>query len=1046
MNPLTCADFDGFFHELHGRGGNPYDWQRRLAKRLAKPPSGEEDEPRGWPNIVDLPTGSGKTACIEIAVFALACQASWTKPDGTAPRRIFFCVNRRVIVDEAHQRAEKIAKAIWKAERDADESKPTLRRVANALRSASSIASPKLPPLDVLELRGGIYRDNRWARSSTHPTIVCTTIDQLGSRLLFRGYGVSPNAAPIQAALIAYDSLVLLDEAHISRPFLQTLEFVQRYLDPERWAKQRMGVHPMIVVPLTATPPQGVNDTNVIRLEPKDRDNTGLDKRLKASKPTKLLSVSDIIQSAVAEVEALAKGPPIAVGVIVNRVATAKAIYEQLRDKHPDTLVVLVIGSMRPIDRDRQAERLRSTVGPDRPKVATEASFVVATQCLEVGADYDFDALVTECASLDALRQRFGRLNRGGREIDAQAVILVDSGQVRQESQLDDNKPLDPIYGNALSRTWNWLIEHAEVLRVEQAASAKTTRRRPSAAQATVEIHRIDFGIDAITATLHEDDEDGRIPLTLLAPSASRNAPVMLPAYVDFWCQTSPRPTPDPEVSLFIHGPQSGEPDVQVCWRADLLEDDHLKRSDWCEIVGLLPPTAAECMTVPISRLRRWLIHNAENADQGDLLGTKDPAAAMGGSRKTKEEQRKRLDQSRAGVLWRGVRDSELIRAPDDLRPGDTVVLPVSAEGWNELGHVPAKAPIDVAEQAFQKARDRAVLRLHPTLRSLLPDLPAITELLERISDSEELLTQAELRRLLRQAVDDLGPDRHDIATICRNLCSQRFGLICERYPDERGIVLTTRRRLQSETSRYLPIADEGEDERSRTTREQPVSLADHTRHVEEEVVRTADALPFDDLSDAYRLAADLHDLGKADERFQAMLRRTNRTDAWLLSGMDSALLAKSDGMPQTPQQRREARERAGLPEGFRHEMLSVQIVEHGKMIADDDPYQPLILHLIAAHHGYARPFAPVVMDTEPPEVTLEGFTLTGSARSETPPHRIDSGIAERFWKLTRQYGWWGLAYLEAVLRLADQQASAEEDAGVFDAGTPSVEPVEAAT
>jgi CRISPR-associated endonuclease/helicase Cas3 len=314
------------------------------------------------------------------------------------------------------------------------------------------------------------------------------------------------------------------------------------------------------------------------------------------------------------------------------------------------------------------------------------------------------------------------------------------------------------------------------------------------------------------------------------------------------------------------------------------------------------------------------------------------------------------------------------------------------------------------------------------------------------MSDSDEPLTQSELRRLLSQAVENLGPDHGDLATTCHDLASPRLGLIRERYPDERGSVLTTRRRVGSATSWYLPVVDEGEDDRSRTSRENPVSLIDHTLHVRDEVTRTVAALPFHDVADAYRLAADLHDLGKADERFQALLRRTNRTDAWLLTGMDSLLLAKSDGLPQTPQQRKEARDRADLPEGFRHEMLSVQIVEHGKLVADNDQHRMLILHLIAAHHGYARPFAPLVMDAEPPEVTVNGVTLTGTARSEVPPHRIDSAIAERFWKLTRDFGWWGLAYVEAVLRLADQQASADEDAGAFDASIFAPEPVRAAT
>ena len=201
--------------------------------------------PASWPGAIDLPTGSGKTACIDIAIFALACQASRPVADRSAPRRLFFCVNRRVIVDEAYTRAKRIAEMIWQAESGKLADKPTLCQVAKALRTVGGTTNDHdLPPIDVLELRGGIYRDNRWARSITQPTVVCTTLDQLGSRLLFRGYGVSPNAAPIQAALIAYDSLVLLDEAHISEPFRQTLDHVNGYLDPKKWAEQTIGVKP----------------------------------------------------------------------------------------------------------------------------------------------------------------------------------------------------------------------------------------------------------------------------------------------------------------------------------------------------------------------------------------------------------------------------------------------------------------------------------------------------------------------------------------------------------------------------------------------------------------------------------------------------------------------------------------------------------------------------------------------------------------------------------------------------------------------------------
>lgn len=1009
MNPVTVDEFPAYFQALHGR--EPYDWQCRLVRQVIK---------LAWPKAIDLPTGSGKTSCLDIAVFALACQASLPNEERTAPRRIFFCVNRRVIVDEAHQRAVRIARLLANAE----DSSSILGRVAASLRTLSTMNKVSAPPLDVLELRGGIYRDNRWARSVTQPTIVCTTIDQLGSRLLFRGYGVTTNADPIHAALIAYDSLVLLDEAHISRPFLQTLNYVELYLDPEKWAEKSIGIRPMIVVPMTATPPAGLSDADVIRLEDTDRRNAGLNNRLSASKIAKLITVPDVAEAAVTEVNTLAKDMPTAVGIIVNRVATAKAIYEQLREANKDkadVVVELVIGSMRPIDRDMQAKKLRELVGPDRPQVTSQSSFTVATQCLEVGADYDFDALVTECASLDALRQRFGRLNRGGRTVEAKAVILAEDKGIKPEGQLDDKEPIDPIYGNALARTWNWLSEYSHLVRQEAVTTTNPKSGKPKEKAIVCEHREIDFGIDAFSKVIQQHGDNGQIPADLLAPSASKDAPVMLPAYIDFWCQTSPRPTPDPDVSLFIHGLKAGEPDVQVCWRADLDYHGFEKSEQWCDVVSLLPPTSAECMAVPISRVRKWLSREVASVD-GDLLGTEVQKERD----ESKRARKKELDPNRRGVLWRRSKDSAVIKSPDDLRPGDTLVLPVTVGGWNELGHIPpvaAVTAVDQAERAFRESRNRGAIRLHPIFKSQLPQTAALDDLFGRLDSSEDPLTVRELRQLLTGILADL-PD---------------FGkrkIWFDYYPDDRGVVVTTRERLGCDFTWVGSVTDDGDDDQSRTTREEPITLKDHTKHVRDETLRTVGALPLTELATTYLQAADWHDLGKADERFQAMLRRSDRTDAWLLAGFEEALLAKSDGLPLTPLQRKLARERAGLPEHFRHELLSVQIVEMSAMRETAGESIDILLHLIGSHHGYARPFAPVVVDNEYPEVAIESASITTEQRTTCPPHRIDSGIAERFWALTRTYGWWGLAFLEAVLRLADQQASADEEGGLFDDAT----------
>ena len=136
----------------------------------------------------------------------------------------------------------------------------------------------------------------------------------------------------------------------------------------------------------------------------------------------------------------------------MNRVATARLVYEHLRQADKD--VTLLTGRMRAIDRDDVVRDLESLKTSAQREDRTR--FIVATQTLEVGADLDFDGLVTKCASLDALRQCFGRLNRGGRDnLDARAAIVVRADQANPKTSDD------PVYGTALAATWKWLKERA---------------------------------------------------------------------------------------------------------------------------------------------------------------------------------------------------------------------------------------------------------------------------------------------------------------------------------------------------------------------------------------------------------------------------------------------------------------------------------------------------------------------------------------------------------------------------------------------------------
>lgn len=979
--------FEAFFEDVWGYA--PYPWQSALSKRVCQ---------EGWPTVLDLPTGSGKTAVLDIALHHLIVDGGTT-----AARRIILVVDRRVIVDQAGNRARHLRERIESGDTET---------LVHARRVLREMVGDGIPILESPILRGGMLRDDSWARFPHVPVLAASTVDQVGSRLLFRGYGVPHKSRAIHAGLMGCDTLFLLDEVHLARPFADSLRQLDEIRGHATEVPRRTGL-----VQLSATPGH-VRPTDV-PFGLTAADETRLAPILEASKPAELESIkvrarapetmkrATLAARTAEHVRGMIQEGRRAVAVVVNRVDTARRVWAALEgDETYDR--VLLTGRMRPLDQQAVLETVASRVGGERLDDADGFPLVVvSTQSIEAGADFDFDGLVTECASLDALRQRFGRLDRRGRIIER--IGMNARGVILGRSDLGDE---DPVYGAAMKRTWDWLRELG----------------------AHGEGDGVDFGISALQPSLDAISEESLDELR--APS--RDSAVLMPVYVEQWGQTNPRPHADPDVALFLHGIPDGDrdsaADVRVVWRADVTlreleaaRRDKRRRQALSERLASVPPGSLESLSLPVWTVRRWLATESEE----DVI---DDLSDMEGIAVTQPE----VSASVPVLDWRGARDSNVVAAHRVL-PGSTIVVPSEMGGLGEHGTFDPGARGEVEDlgdvtQLLQ--RTRPTLRLDERVWSSLSG-DVLAEL-RAASGDETADLRARMRSLLEETeatesgtqgspwfgklLDDILKDFRRVRLIEHETLS--------RDEDEESegarktwVLLGPRPSTQARIGKEAEVL--GNDEDDESFLDESVELDPHCRAV----ARTAEDfarrlhLP-GPLITTLRWAGTLHDIGKADPRFKAMLYAGD-----MVAAKFGPVLAKSRTPAPDAEARRRATALAAYPSGQRHEMVSLDMIERSDelraIVENDGADWQLLLHLVASHHGWARPLAPVVMDrnvADHVEWHVDGLRLQGTTAHRR--ERLDSGVVRRFFSVSRRYGWHEVAYLEAILRLADHRVS----------------------
>jgi CRISPR-associated endonuclease/helicase Cas3 len=947
--------FDEFFQAATGHP--PFRWQCRLHERFAR---GEV------PIRCDIPTGLGKTSVIPVWAFALAHQMRSESANQRLPRRLVYIVDRRTVVDQATEQVEALLAKFrqWAASEEC----PELHSLARAFLEASCEAGGE--PFTVSTLRGQHADNRRWLEDPARPAVIVGTVDMLGSRLLFSGYGgLGRYSRSLHAGLLAQDALIVVDEAHLCPSFLESLHAIARHVN--RWRL----IRPLHVMLLSATqppaaggaPPSAGPNGEVFSLDPgEDRKDEEVAQRLDAPKRLKFVNPSaeadqkleDAYANTMAREAVALAGTNSAVVVFANTVERVNLVVTALKSmplQVPEERIVTLTGEMRGKERDqlvkqpvfaRFCKRRRDRGQLEKP------IFLVTTAAGEVGINFDADHAVCDVVPIERMIQRLGRVNRFGDGLAQVAIVL----------------PL----------TLTEMPRHARELRtvLSRLPQAKDKERKKLEKQlANLEEVLSRFGLAAtrLLLRLPKPSDDIGLPLKSMRDASPAQlhtltkhpqrlqqafspvppCPPLDEPRLDDWSLTSlnGREFPRPQVGYWLRGiTPDDSPHTWLAWRADL--DFAAGPDDAARMAATLPLAPAELAQVRTHR-----------------------AAAL------LEKLRKRCPDACIAVLspggdWTGRLLRDLPEKDNDLARelvSATVILPAHVGGLKGGVIEDSKEPVP---DAVDSARFRRVV-LRPT-----EDGWEATELSETAAGHQSIVYRslAEARRQLLKAL------RPSVKFLHLSGADTESALDADEPPEPRSVRVA-----------YFVVRSDGADlpdaEDLASLQRRNLPLQDHLDQAAEVARRLCAKLELpNDLADAVVQACARHDTGKRLPQWQKAIGNAGQVP-----------LAKSV----------ESEFNYDATRGFRHEFLSLLEAAEDSALAQH-PHRDLILHLIAAHHGHARPgFSPEAYGI------LPLHTRCSEAAHEA---------ALRFARLQRKVGWWQLAYLEALVKCADAIASREAD------------------